>query len=69
MEIAACALAIEHGVLPPTANLRTPDPDCDLDYVPLTAREQRTDVALTTASGFGGFQCAMLLTRSGAGAA
>jgi act minimal PKS ketosynthase (KS/KS alpha) len=69
MEIAACALAIEHGVLPPTANLRTPDPDCDLDYVPLTAREQRTDVALTTASGFGGFQCAMVLTRSGAGAA
>ena len=39
IEIAACALAIEHDVVPPTANLREPDPECDLDYVPLTARE------------------------------
>ena len=63
MEIAACALAIEEGAVPPTANLHTPDPDCDLDYVPLTAREQRTDTVLTVASGFGGFQCAMVLTK------
>ena len=40
IEIAACALAIEHDVVPPTANLHDPDPECDLDYVPLTAREQ-----------------------------
>nr|AAV48829.2 type II PKS ketoacyl synthase [Streptomyces spiramyceticus] len=63
IEIAACALAIEHGVVPPTANLHTPDPECDLDYVPLVAREQRVDTALTVGSGFGGFQSAMVLTR------
>ncbi|NJC69923.1 beta-ketoacyl-[acyl-carrier-protein] synthase family protein [Planosporangium thailandense] len=65
IEIAACALAVEYGVVPPTANLHTPDPECDLDYVPITAREQRVDVALTVGSGFGGFQSAMVLTGSG----
>ncbi|MEV4256755.1 beta-ketoacyl-[acyl-carrier-protein] synthase family protein [Spirillospora sp. NPDC049652] len=68
IEIAASALAIEHDVVPPTANLHTPDPLCDLDYVPLTARDHRTDVVLTVGSGFGGFQSAMLLTRPGAAA-
>ncbi len=63
IEIAACALAIEHGVVPPTANLHTPDPECDLDYVPLVAREQNVDTVLTVGSGFGGFQSAMVLTR------
>ncbi|MEU6774704.1 beta-ketoacyl-[acyl-carrier-protein] synthase family protein [Streptomyces sp. NPDC046759] len=63
IEIAACALAIEHGVVPPTANLHTPDPECDLDYVPLIAREQDVDTVLTVGSGFGGFQSAMVLTR------
>ncbi|WP_406134661.1 beta-ketoacyl-[acyl-carrier-protein] synthase family protein [Streptomyces sp. NBC_01089] len=62
LEIAAGALAIEHGVVPPTANLHDPDPDCDLDYVPLVAREQRTDTVLSVGSGFGGFQSAMVLT-------
>lgn len=61
IEVAACALAIQHNVVPPTANLCHPDPECDLDYVPLTARDQRTDVVLTVGSGFGGFQTAMLL--------
>ncbi|MBV9010712.1 MAG: beta-ketoacyl-[acyl-carrier-protein] synthase family protein [Pseudonocardiales bacterium] len=63
LEIAASALAIEHGVVPPTANLHEPDPECDLDYVPLIAREQRTDTVLSVGSGFGGFQSAMVLTR------
>ncbi|MCX4413487.1 beta-ketoacyl-[acyl-carrier-protein] synthase family protein [[Kitasatospora] papulosa] len=63
IEIAACALALEHGVVPPTANLHEPDPDCPLDYVPVTAREQRLDAVLTVGSGFGGFQSAMVLTR------
>jgi act minimal PKS ketosynthase (KS/KS alpha) len=63
LEIAASALAIEHGVVPPTANLHEPDPECDLDYVPLVAREQRTDTVLSVGSGFGGFQSAMVLTR------
>lgn len=63
LEIAACALAMEHGVLPPTANLHEPDPELDLDYIPLTAREQRTDAVLSVGSGFGGFQSAMVLAR------
>nr|WP_203678333.1 beta-ketoacyl-[acyl-carrier-protein] synthase family protein [Streptomyces microflavus] len=63
IEIAASVLAMEHHVVPPTANLHTPDPECDLDYVPLTAREHRTDTVLTVGSGFGGFQSAMVLAR------
>ncbi|MCF6525787.1 beta-ketoacyl synthase [Streptomyces sp. JJ36] len=63
LEIAASALAIEHDTVPPTANLHHPDPACDLDYTPLTAREQRTDTVLSVGSGFGGFQSAMVLTR------
>ncbi|WP_267242497.1 beta-ketoacyl-[acyl-carrier-protein] synthase family protein [Streptomyces sp. PR69] len=66
IEVAACALALDRQVVPPTANLRTSDPECDLDYVPLTAREHRMDVVLSVGSGFGGFQSAMLLARSGA---
>jgi act minimal PKS ketosynthase (KS/KS alpha) len=61
IEVAASALAIKHDVVPPTANLHTPDPECDLDYVPGTAREQPVDVVLSVGSGFGGFQTAMLL--------
>ncbi len=64
LEAAACVLAIEHGVLPPTANLHEPDPDCDLDYIPNTAREQRTDVVLSVGSGFGGFQTALVVSRA-----
>ncbi|MFJ3923221.1 beta-ketoacyl-[acyl-carrier-protein] synthase family protein [Streptomyces sp. NPDC090022] len=69
LEVAACALAIEHNTVPPTANLHEPDPDCDLDYTPLTAREHRTDTVLTVGSGFGGFQSAMVLTRPHLGTA
>nr|AEM44218.1 ketosynthase [uncultured bacterium] len=64
IEIAASVLAMENNVVPPTANLHTPDPECDLDYVPLTARENTTDTVLTVGSGFGGFQSAMVLTRA-----
>ncbi|WP_069814232.1 beta-ketoacyl-[acyl-carrier-protein] synthase family protein [Streptomyces sp. TP-A0874] len=63
LEVAASALAIEHDTVPPTANLHEADPECDLDYTPLTAREQRTDTVLSVGSGFGGFQSAMILTR------
>ncbi|MEU6056343.1 beta-ketoacyl-[acyl-carrier-protein] synthase family protein [Streptomyces xanthochromogenes] len=63
IEIAASVLAMEHNVVPPTANLHTPDPECDLDYVPLTAREWTTDAVVTVGSGFGGFQSAMVLAR------
>jgi minimal PKS ketosynthase (KS/KS alpha) len=64
IEIAASVLAIESNLVPPTANLHEPDPECDLDYVPLTAREWRTDTVLTVGSGFGGFQSAMVLRRA-----
>lgn len=63
IEIAASVLAMENHVVPPTANLHVPDPECDLDYVPLTARDWRTDTVLTVGSGFGGFQSAMILAR------
>jgi minimal PKS ketosynthase (KS/KS alpha) len=64
IEIAASVLAIENNLVPPTANLHWPDPECDLDYVPLQAREWRTDTVLSVGSGFGGFQSAMLLRRA-----
>jgi minimal PKS ketosynthase (KS/KS alpha) len=67
IEVAACALAIEHGVVPPTANWENRDPDCDLDYVPKTARDQRVRVALSVGSGFGGFQSAIVLREPSAG--
>ncbi|MEU6605322.1 beta-ketoacyl-[acyl-carrier-protein] synthase family protein [Streptomyces shenzhenensis] len=62
LEIAACALAIHHDAVPPTANLREPDPECDLDYVPLEARSLPVGNVLTVGSGFGGFQSAMVLS-------
>ncbi|MFD4261713.1 beta-ketoacyl-[acyl-carrier-protein] synthase family protein [Streptomyces sp. NPDC058534] len=61
IEVAATALAIEHNVVPPTANYAHRDPLCDLDYVPNTARDHRVDVALSVGSGFGGFQSAIVL--------
>ncbi|CAL9500104.1 beta-ketoacyl-[acyl-carrier-protein] synthase family protein [Streptomyces sp. enrichment culture] len=66
LEVAACALAIHHDVVPPTANLHHPDPECDLDYVPLTARELPVEAVLSVGSGFGGFQSALVLTAPGA---
>jgi 3-oxoacyl-[acyl-carrier-protein] synthase II len=54
IEAIATALAIYHGVLPPTINYDTPDPECDLDYVPNQARKQDVEVALSNAFGFGG---------------
>ena len=54
VEAIATAFAIYHGLLPPTINYDTPDPDCDLDYVPNQARKQDVDVALSNAFGFGG---------------
>ncbi len=64
IEIAACALIIERGIIPPTINYQTPDPQCDLDYVPNHARKQPVDVLVSTGSGFGGFQSALVLTTA-----
>ena len=51
------------GVIPPTANWENPDPECDLDYTPKVARRQEVDAALSTGSGFGGFQSAIIFAR------
>ena len=65
IEIAASILAIQHDVVPPTANLHNPDPECDLDYVANDARAHRTDVVLSVGSGFGGFQSAVMVAAPG----
>ena len=54
IESVACALALYHGVVPPTINYTTPDPDCDLDYVPNTARPSPIRACLNNSFGFGG---------------
>jgi 3-oxoacyl-[acyl-carrier-protein] synthase II len=54
IEAIASVLALHHGVLPPTINYETPDPDCDLDYIPNQARKQNVEVAISNAFGFGG---------------
>ena len=63
IEAMMCVLAIHHGVLPPTINYEHPDPACDLDYVPNTAREVRVDVALSNAMGLGGHNGCVLVGR------
>lgn len=62
-EAAFCALALAHGVVPPTANYQTPDPDCDLDYVPNQARTKLVRGALSTAIGFGGTNSVLALAK------
>ena len=54
VEMAICALAIKHGIVPPTINYTTPDPECDLDYVPNTARELTVNAIVNNSFGFGG---------------
>jgi 3-oxoacyl-[acyl-carrier-protein] synthase II len=56
-------LALTRGVLPPTINYTTPDPECDLDYVPNTAREVRVDAVMSNSFGFGGTNAVLVLKR------
>lgn len=63
VEAAFVALALTHGVLPPTINLDDPDPACDLDYVPHTARRAAVDVALSNSFGFGGTNGSLVFRR------
>ncbi|MGQ4362977.1 beta-ketoacyl-[acyl-carrier-protein] synthase family protein [Streptomyces sp. SAS_272] len=63
IELVACVLALAHQVVPPTANYETPDPECDLDYVPRVARERKLSSVLSVGSGFGGFQSAVVMNR------
>ncbi len=63
-EAVISALALSRGVLPPTINYTTPDPECDLDYVPNTAREVRgIDIAISNSFGFGGTNAVLVLKR------
>ncbi|MEO8702634.1 MAG: beta-ketoacyl-ACP synthase II [Kofleriaceae bacterium] len=63
IEAAITALTVARGVIPPTTNYETPDPNCDLDYVPNQAREQRVDAAMSNSFGFGGTNAAIIVTR------
>ena len=63
LETAICALAVYHGVLPPTINYEHPDPECDLDYVPNTARQVRVRTVLSNSFGFGGTNGCLILKR------
>lgn len=64
IEAAAIIAAMREGFVPPTINYETPDPRCDLDYVPNVARQHRFDVALSNNFGFGGNNCAIVLKRA-----
>ena len=62
-EAVICVLAIQTGILPPTINLRHPDPECDLDYVPNEARREPIDVAMSNSMGFGGHNTCLIFKR------
>jgi len=63
LETGICALAVYHGILPPTINYEHPDPECDLDYVPNTAREKKVEYVLSNSFGFGGTNGCLILKR------
>ncbi len=63
VEAAACVLTIRHGVIPPTINYETPDPECDLDYVPNQARSLKVDTCLSNSFGLGGQNACLVLKR------
>ncbi|MDQ3487934.1 MAG: beta-ketoacyl-ACP synthase II [Acidobacteriota bacterium] len=63
VEAAIAVLAIRHQVIPPTINYATPDPECDLDYVPNQKREAKIDYVLSNSFGFGGTNAALLFKR------
>ena len=65
MSALAAVLAIRDGVIPPTINLETPDPECDLDYVPNVARRTQVDVAIVNGFGFGGQNAVAVFARYG----
>jgi 3-oxoacyl-[acyl-carrier-protein] synthase II len=63
VEMAACALAIRDGIIPPTINLENPDPECDLDYTANKAKERPIRVAVNNSFGFGGHNATLVATR------
>ncbi|MGE0601949.1 MAG: beta-ketoacyl-ACP synthase II [Dehalococcoidia bacterium] len=63
VEAATCILALKHGIIPPTANYETPDPDCDLDYVPNVARSASLEAVMTNSLGFGGHNASLIFRK------
>lgn len=64
VEVAATALIMKHGLIPPTINLETPDPDCDLDYVAEGIREEKVQTAISNSFGFGGQNACLVIQVS-----
>ncbi|MGB9586839.1 MAG: beta-ketoacyl-ACP synthase II [Armatimonadota bacterium] len=63
VEAIACLCAIRDGIIPPTINYETPDPECDLDYVPNKARKQDVRIAMSNSFGFGGHNATLILSK------
>ncbi len=63
VEMIVCALTIKNGIIPPTINYETPDPDCNLDYVPNKARPAKVKVAMSNALGFGGHNATLVVRK------
>jgi beta-ketoacyl-acyl-carrier-protein synthase II len=63
LEATFCVQALQENILPPTIHYETPDPDCDLDYIPNKAREKKIDLAVSNAFGFGGHNAALAIRR------
>ncbi|MGD8597104.1 MAG: beta-ketoacyl-[acyl-carrier-protein] synthase II, partial [Anaerolineae bacterium] len=63
VEAIACVKTLETGTIHPTANLETPDPECDLDYVPLQARHSHPRTALSNSFGFGGHNATLIFRK------
>jgi 3-oxoacyl-[acyl-carrier-protein] synthase II len=63
VELIISVMAIRHGVLPPTINYEVPDPECDLDYIPNTAREKKVQHVLSNSFGFGGQNISLIVSR------
>lgn len=63
IEAIATVLTIRNGIIPPTIHYQTPDPECDLDYVPNTARQQTVNVCLSNSFGLGGQNCSLIIRR------
>lgn len=69
IELVVSTLALCRGVIPPTINLQTPDPDCDLDYTPNEPRERRIRCAMSNSFGFGGHNASLIISAFGSDAA
>src|SRR6185295_11385898 len=63
LEVIFCVNAIREGILPPTIHYETPDPECDLDYIPNKAREKKIDLAISNAFGFGGHNAVLAIRK------